>query len=164
MSTKDSEPLILYTDGACLGNPGPGGWAYVLMANGHITEDSGGEPHTTNNKMELLSAIEGIGATRLGASIVVVTDSEYVRQGMMSWTTGWQRNGWKTKTGQPVKNKELWQALLELVSRRSVHWEWVKGHVPSALGGDEFNHRCDDLARTAAKTASEQGSATAFRP
>lgn len=142
---------FLYTDGACLGNPGPGGWAYVLVTDNAQVEDSGGEPHTTNNKMELLGAIEGLGATALGSEIVVLTDSEYLRNGMTSWTRTWQRNGWRTSTGSPVKNKELWQALLELVSRRTVRWQWLRGHVSEAMGGDAYNHRCDELARAAAQ-------------
>jgi ribonuclease HI len=144
---------LLYTDGACLGNPGPGGWAYVLVTDTGEVEDSGGEPRTTNNKMELLSAIEGLAATPLGSEVTVLTDSEYLRNGMMSWTRAWQRNGWRTSTGAAVKNKELWQALLELVARRTVRWQWVKGHASELAGGDRYNHRCDDLARTAARMA-----------
>lgn len=145
--------IFLYTDGACLGNPGPGGWAYVLVTDSAQVEDSGGEPHTTNNKMELLGAIEGLGATALGSEVVVLTDSEYVRNGMTSWTRSWQRNGWKTSTGAAVKNKELWQALLDLVARRKVRWQWVRGHVAEEMGGDALNHRCDELARAAAVAA-----------
>lgn len=145
------DDIVLYTDGACLGNPGPGGWAYILVTEASQIEDSGGEKLTTNNKMELLGAIEGIGVTPLGSSIIVRTDSEYLRNGMMSWTRTWQRNGWRTSKGDPVKNKELWQALLELSSRRTVRWQWVRGHAAAALGGDARNHRCDELARAAAQ-------------
>lgn len=146
---------FLYTDGACLGNPGPGGWAYVLVTDRGAVEDSGGERLTTNNKMELIGAIEGLGATPLGSEVVVLTDSEYLRNGMTTWTRAWQRNGWRTSAGGAVKNKELWQALLELTGRRSVRWQWVRGHVPEELGGDELNHRCDELARAAARQAAQ---------
>jgi len=147
---------LLYTDGACLGNPGPGGWAYVLVTENGDIEDSGGEPRTTNNKMELLSAIEGLGATPLGSEVIVLTDSEYLRNGMTSWTRSWQRNGWRTSTGAAVKNKELWQALLELVGRRTVRWQWVKGHASERMGGDRYNHHCDELARAAARAAATE--------
>ncbi len=143
----------LYTDGACLGNPGPGGWAYVLRTESGTIEDSGGEPQTTNNKMELLGAIEGLAATPLGSEVIVLTDSEYLRSGMTSWIKGWQRNGWRTSTGGAVKNKELWQALLDLTARRVVRWQWVRGHLATELGGDALNHRCDELARAAAVAA-----------
>jgi ribonuclease HI len=146
----------LYTDGACLGNPGPGGWAYVLVTDRGQVEDSGGDPYTTNNKMELIGAMEGLAATPVGSEVVVVTDSAYLRNGMTSWTRTWQRNGWRTSTGNPVKNKDLWQALLELVSRRTVRWHWVRGHVPDALGGDALNRHCDELARAAARAAAAQ--------
>lgn len=145
--------ILLYTDGACLGNPGPGGWAYVLVSDRGPIEDSGGEVQTTNNRMELLGAIEGLAATPLGSEVIVLTDSEYLRNGMTSWTRTWQRNGWRTSTGGAVKNKELWQALLELVARRAVRWHWVKGHASEAMGGDAYNHRCDELARAAAMQA-----------
>ena len=141
----------LYTDGACLGNPGPGGWAYVLVTDGGQIEDSGGEPRTTNNRMELLGAIEGLGAMPVGSEVVVLTDSEYVRNGMLTWTRGWERNGWRTSTGGAVKNKELWQALLQLVGRRQVRWQWVRGHTAVESGGAALNHRCDELARAAAR-------------
>jgi ribonuclease HI len=142
---------FLYTDGACLGNPGPGGWAYILVTEQGEIEASGGEPGTTNNKMELIGAIEGLAATPLGSDVVVLTDSEYLRNGMQTWTKTWQRNGWRTSAGGAVKNKELWQALLELSARRRVRWHWVRGHVPAELGGDALNHRCDELARAAAR-------------
>lgn len=148
---------FLYTDGACLGNPGPGGWAYVLVSDRGQVEDSGGEARTTNNRMELIGAIEGLGATGLGSEVVVLTDSEYLRQGMTSWTRTWQRNGWRTSTGGAVKNKELWEALLALVARRTVRWQWVRGHVPEEFGGDALNHRCDELARVAAREAVRTG-------
>ena len=145
--------ILLYTDGACLGNPGPGGWAYVLVGDRGPIEDSGGEAQTTNNRMELIGAIEGLAATPLGSEVIVLTDSQYLRSGMTSWTRAWQRNGWRTSTGGAVKNKELWQALLELVARRAVRWHWVKGHASEAMGGDAYNHRCDELARAAALNA-----------
>lgn len=148
---------MLYTDGACLGNPGPGGWAYILVTEQGEIEASGGEPATTNNKMELIGAIEGLGATPLGSEVVVLTDSEYLRNGMMTWTHAWQRNGWRTSTGGAVKNKELWQALLELAARRRVRWQWVRGHVTAAMGGDALNHRCDELARAAAREVAALG-------
>ena len=144
--------ITLYTDGACLGNPGPGGWAYILITENGQIEESGGEPLTTNNKMELIGAIEGLAATPLGSDVIVYTDSEYLRNGMTSWTATWQRNGWRTSGGTPVKNRELWQALLELAGRRRVRWRWVRGHAAEHQGGDALNHRTDELARAAAKS------------
>ena len=145
--------ITLYTDGACLGNPGPGGWAYVMAGGDGNVEASGGEASTTNNKMELIGAIEGLAATPLGSEVIIVTDSEYLRNGMSTWTKTWQRNGWRTSTGGAVKNRELWQALLDLAARRRVYWRWVRGHTAVGAGGDALNHRCDELARAAAIAA-----------
>ena len=145
--------IRLYTDGACIHNPGPGGWSYILVAGQGEVENSGGDPHTTNNKMELLGAVKGLEATPPGSEVVLVTDSEYLRNGMTSWIHTWQRNGWRTSAREPVKNRELWQALIELVSSRSVRWQWVRGHASEALGGDRYNHRCDELAHAAARAA-----------
>jgi ribonuclease HI len=142
--------VTLYTDGACKGNPGPGGWGIVLLAGRHRLERSGAEPQTTNNRMELRAAIEGLRALKRPCRVTVVTDSEYLRNGITSWIRTWQRNGWLTKDRQPVKNAELWRELLDLVARHEVTWRWTKGHA-----ADAENNRCDELAN-AAITAARQ--------
>lgn len=139
--------LYAYTDGACSGNPGPGGWGVLLIAReGETTlkerELCGGEPDTTNNRMELMAAIEALNSLTRASSIIVVTDSAYVKNGVTSWIHGWKRNGWKTADKKPVKNVELWQALDEAASRHQVEWRWIKGHA-----GHEENERADALAR-----------------
>nr|AJO70730.1 ancestral ribonuclease H AncA [synthetic construct] len=136
----------LYTDGACLGNPGPGGWAAILRYGEHEKELSGGEAQTTNNRMELTAAIEGLRALKEPCQVELYTDSQYVRKGITTWIDGWKRNGWKTASKKPVKNQDLWQALDEAVQRHQVTWHWVKGHA-----GHPENERCDQLARRAAK-------------
>nr|AJO70729.1 ancestral ribonuclease H Anc1 [synthetic construct] len=137
----------LYTDGACLGNPGPGGWAAILRYGEHEKELSGGEAHTTNNRMELTAAIEGLRALKEPCQVDLYTDSQYVRKAITEgWLDGWQRNGWKTASKKPVKNQDLWQALLEAMQRHQVTFHWVKGHA-----GHPENERCDQLARRAAK-------------
>lgn len=133
--------VIIHTDGACSGNPGPGGWGAVLQYGGHVKELKGGEPLTTNNRMELTAAIEALNALKRPCAIELHTDSQYVKDGLTKWINGWKRNGWKTADKKPVKNAELWQALDEAVSRHSIDWHWVKGH-----NGDEFNERADQLA------------------
>ena len=136
----------LYTDGACLGNPGPGGWAAILKWNGHEKELSGGLAHTTNNQMELQAAISGLKALTRPVDVTITTDSKYVMNGITSWLAGWKRNGWKTAAKKPVANQELWQALDAACQRHRVHWEWVKGHA-----GHPENERCDTLARAEAE-------------
>ena len=139
--------LFAYTDGACSGNPGPGGWGVLLRAmNGDTIakerELQGGEADTTNNRMELLAAIHALEALERASTITVVTDSAYVKNGVTSWIFGWKRNGWKTSSKKPVKNVELWQRLDIAQERHSVEWKWVKGHA-----GHPENERADELAR-----------------
>ena len=139
--------LFAYTDGACSGNPGPGGWGALLIARDGETvlrerELSGGEPETTNNRMELLAAISALEALDRAAEITVVTDSAYVKNGVTGWIHGWKKNGWKTAAKKPVKNEDLWRRLDDAVARHDVRWEWVKGHA-----GHEENERADALAR-----------------
>jgi ribonuclease HI len=136
--------VTIYTDGACKGNPGPGGWGVVLLAGRHRRELSGAEPHTTNNRMELRAAIEGLRALNRRCQVTLVTDSAYVKDGITTWINGWQRNGWKTKDKQPVKNAELWQELLAQTARHAMQWRWTKGHA-----NDAENNRCDALANEA---------------
>lgn len=140
--------LIAYTDGACSGNPGPGGWGALLRAMDgdrlvKQRELSGGEADTTNNRMELLAAIHTLETLERPSEITIVTDSQYVKNGVTSWIHGWKKNGWKTAAKKPVKNVELWKRLDEAQSRHSVLWEWVKGHA-----GHPENERADELART----------------
>lgn len=139
--------FIAYTDGACSGNPGPGGWGALLVAtkDGAVVREralKGGEAHTTNNRMELMAAIEALNALGKPTEITVVTDSNYVKGGVTQWIHGWKRNGWKTADRKPVKNEDLWRALDAAQARHSVTWKWVKGHA-----GHEENERADSLAR-----------------
>ncbi|WP_226625933.1 ribonuclease HI [Alloyangia pacifica] len=139
--------LYAYTDGACSGNPGPGGWGVLMRAMEGETvakerELSGGEAETTNNRMELMAAISALEALSRPSRITVVTDSAYVKNGVTGWIHGWKRNGWKTAAKKPVKNAELWQRLDEAQKRHDVTWEWVKGHA-----GHPENERADELAR-----------------
>ncbi len=138
--------LYIYTDGACSGNPGPGGWGALLIAkNGDITLKSreifGGEAETTNNRMELTAAIEGLNALERESTVTVITDSAYVKDGISKWMHGWKKNGWKTAAKKPVKNEELWKALDKAQARHQVKWEWVKGHA-----GHPENEIADGLA------------------
>jgi ribonuclease HI len=145
----ESRPLKqvqLITDGACIGNPGPGGWACILRYNQHKKEIWGSQPRTTNNRMELTAAIEGLRALREGCAVEVVTDSEYLKNGITSWIHGWKRNGWKTAAKKPVVNQDLWQALDEQTARHQTRWSWTKGHASHA-----DNNRCDELATRAAR-------------
>lgn len=132
----------IWTDGACSGNPGPGGWGVLLRFNGHEKELYGGEENTTNNRMELQAAIEALNALREPCEVVLHTDSQYVKGGITGWIKGWKKNGWKTSAKKPVKNAELWQALDEATKRHQVEWRWVKGHA-----GIDENERADELAR-----------------
>jgi ribonuclease HI len=139
----------LITDGACSGNPGPGGWAAILRYGRHKKEIWGSEKHTTNNRMELTAAIEGLRALRESCQVEVVTDSEYLKNGITAWIHGWKRKGWMTAAGKPVVNQDLWIALDEQSSRHKTEWTWTKGH---ASHGD--NNRCDELATRAAREQS----------
>lgn len=140
-----SEVVKIYTDGACLGNPGPGGWGAVLMWKESEKELSGGEAHTTNNRMELLATIRSLEALKETVTAEIYTDSRYVRDGIDLWIKKWKQNGWKTASKQPVKNVDLWQKLDELCRKHTLSWHWVKAHV-----GHVQNERADTLARTAA--------------
>ena len=132
--------MAIWTDGACSGNPGPGGWGAILRAGETVKELSGGEKHTTNNRMELLAAISALEALKRPSEIDLHTDSQYLRQGVTSWILGWKKNGWRTADKKPVKNEDLWRRLDEQVQRHHVRWEWVRGHA-----GVEENERCDEL-------------------
>ncbi|EAS49192.1 ribonuclease H [Aurantimonas manganoxydans SI85-9A1] len=132
----------IHTDGACSGNPGPGGWGAILRFNGNEKELKGGEEHTTNNRMELLAVIEALTALKRSCPVDIYSDSQYMRDGITKWIHGWKRNGWKTADKKPVKNAELWQKLEEEKGRHDVTFHWVKGHA-----GDEMNERADQLAR-----------------
>jgi ribonuclease HI len=143
-STKMDEPVEIWTDGACSGNPGPGGWGAVLSWAGHERELSGGEAHTTNNRMELTAAIEALAALKKPSRVRLHTDSMYVRDGITAWIHRWRQNGWRTADKRPVKNADLWTRLDEQMSRHKVDWLWVRGH-----SGDGGNERADGLARKA---------------
>ncbi len=136
----------LITDGACLGNPGPGGWASILRYNHHKRELAGSEPHTTNNRMELTAVIQGLKALREDCQVEVITDSEYVKNGITKWIHGWKRNGWRTSAKKPVMNQDLWEELDQEVSRHNIRWTWTKGHADH-----DDNNRADELAAQAAR-------------
>ena len=136
----------IYTDGSCLGNPGPGGYGAVLIFNQHRREISQGFKNTTNNRMELLAAIEALKLLKERCSVDLTTDSQYVKDGINQWIHNWRKNGWRTSNKKPVKNADLWQLLDAQVQKHQVSWHWVKGH-----SGHPENERCDDLARTAAE-------------
>jgi ribonuclease HI len=136
--------VIIHTDGACSGNPGMGGWGAILSFGDVEKELKGSEPHTTNNRMELMAAISALEALKKPCRVDLHTDSQYVQNGISSWIHGWKRNGWKTADRKPVKNVDLWQRLDEAMARHQVKWHWVKGHV-----GHELNERADALARAA---------------
>lgn len=131
----------IYTDGACRGNPGPGGWGALLRYNGHEREIYGGEPETTNNRMELQAAVQALNALRESCRVRLVTDSQYVRKGISEWLENWKRSGWRTASRQPVKNVDLWQALDAAAARHEIEWRWVRGH-----SGHPENERADQLA------------------
>ena len=136
--------VVAYTDGACSGNPGPGGWGVILIYGEHRKELNGGEPVTTNNRMELMGAISALEALKKPARVDIHTDSEYVQKGISGWINGWKRNGWRTSAKQPVKNADLWQRLDAARARHEVHWHWLRGHA-----GHAENERADELARAA---------------
>lgn len=134
--------VTIYTDGACSGNPGPGGWGAILISGNNRKELNGGESGTTNNRMELTAAIEALNALKRPCKVDLYTDSVYVRDGITKWIHGWVRNGWRTAAKKPVKNAELWQALQDARKRHEIDWHWVKGHA-----GHPENERADELAR-----------------
>jgi len=140
---SQADHVELYTDGACSGNPGPGGWAYILKhpASGRTTEASGGEPRTTNNRMELTAVIRGLERLRRRSRVDLYSDSEYVLKGLEQWMAGWKKRGWRTASKKPVKNVELWQRLDELLARHDLRFHWVRGH-----SGHPENERADELA------------------
>ncbi|HEV8406446.1 MAG TPA: ribonuclease HI [Sphingomicrobium sp.] len=138
---SDLPTVEMYTDGACRGNPGPGGWAVLIRSRTHEKELAGGEPLTTNNRMELLAAIKGLEALKRACRVELHTDSQYVRDGITRWIHKWQVNGWKTSDKKPVKNADLWQDLLEAATPHRINWHWVKGH-----SGHPENDRVDALA------------------
>lgn len=138
--------VLLYTDGSCLGNPGPGGYGAILKYKEHVKTLSQGYRLTTNNRMELLAVIAGLSALKESCKVSITSDSMYVQRGITEWISGWKRNNWKTASGKSVKNVELWQKLDECCARHEVSWQWVKGHA-----GHIENEQCDALARTAAQ-------------
>jgi len=149
----------LITDGACVGNPGPGGWACILRYGEHKREFFGCEPHTTNNRMELTAAIEGLKHLKESCSVEIITDSEYLKKGITSWIHGWKQKNWLTAEKKPVKNDDLWRALDALASKHETKWKWTKGHA-----SHEDNNRCDELATRAAREqiSSEAGADKLF--
>jgi len=143
-----SDKVVIFTDGACSGNPGPGGYGVILIAGRHRKELKGGEPHTTNNRMELRAAIAALEALNRPCTVELHTDSQYLRLGITQWLAGWKRNGWRTASRQPVKNEDLWRRLDAVAQRHRVDWRWVKGHA-----GHDENERADELAREGLKEA-----------
>ena len=125
---SDYKTIQIFTDGACRGNPGPGGWGVLILAESGAQEFYGAEEQTTNNRMELTAAIQGLGAVESGASVAIYTDSQYVKNGLESWIKAWKANGWRTSAKKPVKNQDLWRALDSAAQRLAVSWHWVKGH------------------------------------
>lgn len=147
--------VTIHSDGGCHGNPGPGGWAAILAYGRHQKEISGGVPATTNNRMELQAAIEALSTLKEPCEIDFHTDSEYVRNGITAWISGWKRNGWRTAAKKPVKNADLWRLLDEAAARHQMRWHWVKGHA-----GHTENERCDTLVQEVIARVKEQYSAT----
>lgn len=142
------DDVTIYTDGACRGNPGPGGWGVVLTSGKHRREMFGGEAQTTNNRMELTAVIQALQALKRPCRVMLHTDSQYVKKGITEWIHSWKAKGWKTATKQPVKNTDLWQALDAVQSQHEITWQWVKGHA-----GHPGNERADELANQGAETA-----------
>ncbi|MGZ5051758.1 MAG: ribonuclease HI [Methylobacter sp.] len=136
-----TDPVIIYTDGACRGNPGPGGWGAILSYKGNVKELYGGEPETTNNRMELMAAIQALEALNKPCNVQLNTDSKYVMQGITEWIANWKKRGWKTASKTPVKNEDLWRRLDTAIQRHNIEWAWVKGH-----SGHKDNDRADELA------------------
>ncbi len=141
--------IEVYTDGACKGNPGPGGWGALLISGEHRKELCGGEPNTTNNRMELMAAIKALEALKKPSKVILNTDSQYLRKGMLEWIHNWKKNGWKTSARKPVKNDDLWQQIDKLVAKHDVEWVWVKGH-----SGNPGNEVADELANKGIETLS----------
>jgi len=137
-----AERVTIHTDGACSGNPGPGGWGAILQWGDHTRELKGGEAHTTNNRMELMAAIMALETLKRACDVDLHTDSQYLRNGIMSWIHTWKRNGWRTSDRKPVKNADLWQRLDSALGHHDIKWHWVKGHA-----GHDLNERADELAR-----------------
>ncbi len=152
--TAEAAEVALYADGACTGNPGPGGWGTILISrdSGRRVELSGSDPDTTNNRMEMIAVIEGLRRLKRPCRVRVVTDSRYVVDGMKSWIHSWRRNGWKTADRKPVKNRELWEELSRLSGIHRMQFEWIRGHA-----GHEENERCDQLAVNAYRKLLESG-------
>jgi ribonuclease HI len=140
--TQNRTVVEIFSDGACSGNPGPGGYGTILRFGEHVKELSGYDPETTNNRMEMLGAIRGLEALKQTCQVRVTTDSQYLVKGMTEWIEGWQRKGWKNSKREEVANRDLWERLLELAATHQIEWLWVKGHA-----GHEENERCDELAR-----------------
>ncbi|MFZ5484340.1 MAG: ribonuclease HI [Pseudomonadota bacterium] len=152
MTENDERIVELFTDGACKGNPGPGGWGVLLRFGDREKELCGGAPETTNNRMELTAVIEGLGQLKRASRVRVHTDSQYVQKGIQEWLPGWKRKGWKTSTGQAVKNRDLWERLDRLAAEHQVEWRWVKGHA-----GHPGNERADALANAGVDQARRGG-------
>ena len=152
--TSQRPSVVIYTDGACSGNPGPGGWGAILMSGAHRKELNGGEAVSTNNRMELMAAIQALEALKRPSNVDLYTDSAYVKNGITSWIHSWKRNNWRTADKKPVKNVELWQRLDAALGAHKLNWHWVKGHA-----GNPENERADELAREAIRTMRENGTA-----
>ena len=148
--------IVIYTDGACSGNPGPGGWGAILISGSHHKELSGGEAMTTNNRMELTAAIQALASLKKPSDVLLYTDSNYLKDGITKWIHGWKRNGWRTADKKPVKNADLWQQLEAVLAKHKLDWQWVKGHADDAL-----NERADLLARDGMEPFKKQRPAVA---
>jgi ribonuclease HI len=146
-----SGKVVIYTDGACSGNPGPGGYGAILLSGHHRKEIKGGEPGTTNNRMELMAAISALEALKRPCDVELHTDSQYLRLGITEWLRGWKANGWRTSAKKPVKNDDLWRRLDEAAQRHQIDWRWVKGHA-----GHDENERADELAREGLREAQQE--------
>ena len=144
-------PVVIYTDGACKGNPGPGGWGALLQCDGRERELFGGEQHTTNNRMELTAVIQALGSLKRRRPVAVYTDSQYVKNGIQTWIHAWKRNGWKTADRKAVKNADLWRELDRLAAEHDIAWHWVKGHADTP-----GNQRADELANRGVETIGER--------
>jgi len=149
--TSAFKQVEIHTDGACLGNPGPGGWAAILRWRGHVRELVGSEAHTTNNRMEMMAAIMALETLSEPCTVTLTTDSQYLRQGITQWLPNWVRRNWKTSSGAPVKNRDLWERLHTASQRHQIDWRWVKGHA-----GDVDNEHVDALASSAARVQTRQ--------
>ena len=148
MSAAKVQPVVINTDGSCKGNPGPGGWAAIIQCGEVETILTGGESHTTNNRMELIGPLQAILSMKSDVPMIIRSDSEYVIKGMNTWVAGWIKNGWRGSNGKAVKNPDLWKQLVAAAEGRSIKWEWVRGHAD-----DMMNIRCDALAEEAAEKA-----------